>query len=65
MGRVLLIEDDIGGERSSPVHALEEVMAGEPVFRHTPGDAAHEPIDIVDALAAVDAGAKQILIELR
>ncbi len=64
VGRVALEEDDVGRERGSPVDALEEVVADERVLGHAVLHAPHEGIDLVDALADVDAGAEQVLVQL-
>ena len=48
MRGVLLEEDDVAGERGSPVDPFEEIVAREGVLRDAPLDAAHEGPDVVD-----------------
>src|SRR5581483_6005474 len=49
----------------SAVNALEEIVADERVLGDATAHAAHEGVDVVDALADVDPRAEEILIELR
>src|SRR5512143_3858535 len=63
--RVVLDQHNVAHQSSAPVHALEEVMAEQGPFGNSPGETTRERLDIVDALAGVDAFAEQILIHVR
>jgi len=63
-GRIFLIHHDIGDQPDAGVDPLEQVMAEQGVLRRAAVQAALEGIDVVDALAHIDAAAEQILIDV-
>ena len=64
-GRKILEQLDVGDQRGAREEPLEEVVAEQRVFRHSPLERALERVDVVDALAGVRAFAEEVLIHVR
>jgi hypothetical protein len=62
--RKRFVEHHVRGKRGAAVDAFEQVVAGERVLRHTPLEASLKGVDVVDALADVDSGAEEILVDV-
>ena len=62
IGRVVFVDDDVGDKSGPAVNALEQIVAKQRVFWYAPLQAAFEGIDVIDAFANKDTGAKEILI---
>jgi hypothetical protein len=58
--RVILVDDHVAGQRGPPADALEQVVADQRVLRDPAVEAGPETVDVVDALADVDAFAEEI-----
>ena len=63
--RKAFIGDDVGDQRDPAVEALEQIVAEQRIFRDAAFHAAREGLDLVNALAHEDAGAEQVLIDVR
>ena len=64
--RGIVVHDlDVADERGAGVHALEQVVRQQRVLRHAAVERRVERIDVVKALAGVDAFAEQVLIHVR
>src|SRR3990172_519032 len=59
------VEHDVGRQRRATVDAFEEIVAGKGVLRRAALEAAPKGLDVIHALADVDAGPKQVLIDVR